>query len=137
MASPSLTDSHKASITPSHTHTHTSLHQSTSATGLHTPASTCWCLQLLHIFLISLTPHASITLSHKLTQSFHHSLSHTPASISRHLPPASTLWPPYTSVHSYSTYPTAHTYLLSRLTTSTPHKSASATASICRPPHTA
>ena len=89
------------------------------------------------VISISFTPHASCLTppSLSLTQSLHHSLSHTPASISRHLPPTSTLWPLHAGLHIYSIYPTTHTYSLSRLTASTPNESASAATSTCRPPH--
>ena len=57
------------------------------------------------VISISFTPHASCLTppSLSLTQSLHHSLSHTPASISRHLPPTSTLWPLHAGLHGYST----------------------------------
>ena len=83
------------------------------------------------VISISFTPHASCLTppSLSLTQSLHHSLSHT------HQPPSVDIChrPPHSSLHSYSTrWPP---YSLSRLTASTPHESAFAAASTCWPPH--
>ena len=66
-------------------------------------------LPLASIFLISLTPP-----SLSLTQSLHHSLSHTQASISRYLPLASTLRPPWL-VHMPTSTATPHTPQPSRI----------------------
>ena len=93
-------------------------------------------LEKLHL------PHASRLHHSPHTKPPSLPLTHTPASISRHLPPASTLRLPYGGLHGYSTRRapqllhiphrgTAHTYSLSRLTASTPHES----ASTCRPSH--
>ena len=130
MASPSrlhLPLSQTHTKLPSLPLTHTSIHQSTSATGLHTPASTAT-PHLPHLSHASRLTPPSLSLIDSHKASITH--SHTPASISRHLPPASTCRRPQL-LHI------PHTYSLSRLTASTPHKSASAAASTCRPPHTA
>ena len=102
------------------------------------------------VISISFTPHASCLTppSLSLTQSLHHSLSHTPASISRHLPPTSTLWPLHAGLHGYSTRWPPHLLHIPHnphIFTVTPHSLHSKRiclcchlhmpTSPCRPPH--
>ena len=54
---------------------------------------------------LSFTRHLPLSQTHTKLLSLPHTHTHTPASINRHLPPASTLQPPHAGVCSYSTSP--------------------------------